>query len=310
VRKVTAPASAGTVPTVSADLSSVQLGDVSGFRGQEAWGRWTLGKVAALELNAQEAGWAAAHLKVNLPYARQSLQLWLGDTSLGQVRSMKKFTSYDVWLALPLRKGVNELRLLTDKSNLDPRLQPFAPQDRTDMGIALEQLLFEPVQPQHHAAPGQLYSTFRTAALKSYDAVLDRQAILFVQNPGDHQLRYSVLANAEGQSFQIRLGQDVLSSFSAPHAGSLMTGAVSLRVGERQPLTISATSASDSRPDGAVRTGPLIDELGGQSAFYIQRFAVTPQSPWQDLERPGAVVGALALIVLLGLLLLKRTADC
>ncbi len=303
------PATTTIIPMVSPELSNVQVGGVSGLRGQEAWGRWTLGKETRIDLNAQEAGWTAAHLEVNLPYARQTLQLWLGDTSLGQLMSLKTFTSYDLWLALPLRKGVNQLRLLTDKSNLDPRLQPFAPQDRTDMGVAIQKLQVQPVQPQRQDGSGQLYAIFRPAAMKTYDAVLDRQAVLFVRNAGDHQLHYSVLANAEDQPFQIRLGQDVLTSFSAPHAGSLMTGTVSVHIDEQQPLTISTTSASDTPQGAAARTRQLIDELGGQSAFYIQRFALTPQSPWQAFERPGAVAGALALIVLLGLLLFRRTAH-
>ncbi|GGM18627.1 hypothetical protein [Deinococcus aerophilus] len=299
------PSAPTTVPRVSPELSGVQIHSLHGFRSQEAWGRWTLGKVTAIELNALKSEWIAANLTLTLPLPDQTLQVWLNDSPLGQIRTLNIPAKYNIWLVLPLRQGSNQLRLLTNKSNLDPRFRPFAPHDHSDIAISVENMLLQPIL---HGT-GQLYSIFRPVGLQTYDAALNNQVILFIPAAGAQQLNYSVLATTAGQHFQIRLGRDTVTTFTAPHAGSLMNGTVNLRPHLQQRLTITTTLPPLPGRATSDQTFRLLAEQGGQSSFYVQRLSLMSPVCWKQFELPLALTGVLVFLLWLGLLLFRRSTD-
>lgn len=298
-----------TVPTIRPDLPGLQLGNLGGLRGQEDWGRWTLGKVTSVELKAARAGQAEVRLDLDLPYAQQRLSVFLNGRKLTTLKTAHQPQNFNLALPLSLVAGRNELKLVTNKSNLDPRFKPFAPQDLSDMAVSLKQLEFAPLQIFTGTQPGRIYGAVQPPYPPTYQQAPGRQVDLFVQAAGPQVLTYRLLSSADQQTFILRLGGQTLRTVSANRRGTLVSGQVPLGPsGEVQRLSVVSSPLEGQKPvDDSIAT---IEKYTGAATFYIQELQVAPAHRWQKWEQPLAGLGVLlGLGLLLGLLFGQRRST-
>lgn len=294
------------VPTVSPDLPGLQLGNLGGFRGQEDWGRWTLGKVTTVELKATRAVQAEVRLNLDLPYAQQHLSVFFNGQTLKTLKAARQPQGFDVILPVNLHAGRNELKLLTDKSNLDPRLKPFAPQDLSDMAVSLKELEFAPLQVFTGTQTGRIYGAVQPPYPPTYQQATGQQVDLFVQAAGPQVLTYRLLSSADRQTFTLRLGGQTLRTVTADRRGTLVSGQVPLGPSDEvQRLSVVSSPLRERTP--ADDSLAIIEKHTGAATFYIQELRVTPVQRWQQWEQPLAGLGVvLGLGLLLGLLFAKK----
>jgi len=287
-----------TVPTISPDSPGLQLGNLGGFRGQEDWGRWTLGKVTSVELKAAQAGWAEVRLNFDLPSPRQHLSVFLNGRKLTTLRTAHQPQNFDLALPLNLLTGRNELKLVTDKSNLDPHLKPFAPQDLSDIAVSLKQLEFAPLQVFTATRPGRIYNAVQPPYPLAYQQVTGRQVDFFVQAADPQVLTYRLLSSADRQTFTLRLGDQTLRTVTAERRGTLVSGRVPLSSSDevQRFSVVSSPLGKRHEVDDSLQT---IEKYTGAATFYVQELQVAPAYRWQKWEQPLAGLG-----VLLGLGLL------
>lgn len=298
-----------TVPTIRPDLPGLQLGNLGGLRGQEDWGRWTLGKVTSVELKAARAGQAEVRLNLDLPYAQQRLSVFLNGRKLTTLKTAHQPQNFDLALPLSLIAGRNELKLVTNKSNLDPRFKPFAPQDLSDMAVSLKQLEFAPLQIFTGTQPGRIYGAVQPPYPPTYQQATGRQVDLFVQAAGPQVLTYRLLSSADQQTFTLRLGGQTLRTVSADRRGTLVSGQVPLGPSD-EVQRLSVVSSPLKKQASADDSLATIEKYSGAGTFYIQELRVAPAHRWHQWEPPLAGLGVLlGLGLLLGLLFGQRRST-
>lgn len=281
-----------TVPTIRPDLPGLQLGNLGGLRGQEDWGRWTLGKVTSVELKAARAGQAEVRLNLDLPYAQQRLSVFLNGRKLTTLKTAHQPQNFDLALPLSLVAGRNELKLVTNKSNLDPRFKPFAPQDLSDMAVSLKQLEFAPLQIFTGTQPGRIYGAVQPPYPPTYQQATGRQVDLFVQAAGPQVLTYRLLSSADQQTFTLRLGGQTLRTVTADRRGTLVSGQVPLGPSD-EVQRLSVVSSALKKQASADDSLATIEKYSGAGTFYIQELRVAPAHRWQQWEQPLAGLGVL-----------------
>ncbi|MDO4244605.1 MAG: hypothetical protein Q4C89_01095 [Deinococcus sp.] len=297
------------VPTVSPDLPGLHLGNLSGFRGQEDWGRWTLGKVTTVEVKATRAVQAEVRLSLNLPYTQQRLSVFFNGQTLTTLKAARQSQDFDVILPANLHTGRNELKILTDKSNLDPRLKPFAPQDLSDMAVSLKRLEFAPLQVFTGTQTGRIYGAVQPPYPSTYQQATGQQVDAFVQADGPQVLTYRLLSSADWQTFTLRLDEQVLRIVTADRRGTLISGQLPLKPSaEIQRFSVVSSPLQERTPtDDSLA---IIEKHTGTATFYIQDLRVTPVKRWQQWEQPLAGLGVvLGLGLLLGLLFAKNHVN-
>lgn len=281
-----------TVPTIRPDLPGLQLGNLGGLRGQEDWGRWTLGKVTSVELKAARAGQAEVRLNLDLPYAQQRLSVFLNGRKLTTLKTAHQPQNFDLALPLSLIAGRNELKLVTNKSNLDPRFKPFAPQDLSDMAVSLKQLEFAPLQIFTGTQPGRIYGAVQPPYPPTYQQATGRQVDLFVQAAGPQVLTYRLLSSADQQTFTLRLGGQTLRTVTADRRGTLVSGQMPLGPSD-EVQRLSVVSSALKKQASADDSLATIEKYSGAGTFYIQELRVAPAHRWQQWEQPLAGLGVL-----------------
>ncbi|GAA5514083.1 hypothetical protein Dcar01_02834 [Deinococcus carri] len=287
------------VPSVDAGLPHVQIQRLSGFRGQEDWGRWTLGKVATAGLTARQSQLATIHLKFSLPYPQQLLNLALNDIPLGKFESARSHQLYDISLLARLKAGDNTISLLTNKSNLSPGLKLFAPEDLTDMAVSLNEMTFSGIQPFTHSSAGLLYGASKMDYPAVYLLVPGGQVDLLSQINGSQVLKYRLLSATDGQTFEFRLDDQPLQRVRAERRGTLVSGNLTLELdGKLHHLSVTATSGMQQtiRVQDSVQR---LEAINGPVPYYIQELRLFPQGKWTAVEKPLAGLGVL--LCLLGL---------
>lgn len=291
-----------TVPTISPALPSLQLGNLAGFRGQEDWGRWTLGKVTTVELKAARAAQVEVRLSFDLPYAQQHLSVFFEGRKLTTLKAAQQPQNFDLVLPLNLVAGRNELKLVTNKSNLDPRLKPFAPQDLSDMAVSFKQLEFAPLKLFTGTQTGRIYGAVRPPYPPTYQQATGRQVDLFVQAADPQVLTYRLLSSVDRQSFTLRLDGKTVRTVTADRRGTLVNGQLPLRPSDEvQCLSVVSSPLRERTP--ADDSLAIIERHTGAATFYIQELRVTPVQHWQQWQQPlaglGVVLGLGALLWLL-----------
>lgn len=296
-----------SVPSVTANLSGVRILNLSGFRGQEDWGRWTVGKTAAVELWSREDSWVEARFDVTLPYPRQSLRLLLNKQAVESLNGAERMTRMTLTLPLQLSRGRNEIKLITDKSNLDPRLTPFAPQDLTDMAVSVQRLQFQPLQVFTDLQAGKLYRATKVRYPSTYQIVDGQQINFFLSMKGSYLLRYRLLGSADKQEFRVFRDGQQIHKVTIRQRGTLVNEQLSVNLdGRLHRFTIESTAPTTLRRDDSLAG---IEKVNGAHSFYVQNLAIHPITKVQTWEKPLAVLGVLTGLILLLLLLFKRTKS-
>lgn len=284
------------VPQLGAGLGGVQFGSLSGFRGQEGWGRWTLGKVSEAEIRAERPLWVEGRLKLGLPVPRQTATISLNGETVAQLSNLQRPATYDLRLALRLKAGNNVVRLVTDKSNRGPSSVPFAPKDASDIALSVSTFELTAVQPFVEEAAGHLYNTAKLSTSAAYEAAAGPQVQFFAQLPAQQVLHYRLLSARDRQTFQIRLDGQPLLRTTVQERGTLLTGQLPLPSGDRLHTVSIAASGGAPRDDTLRDSVGSLEQYNGAFPFYIQELRLAPP-PGPNWQKP--LVGGLALLSVL-----------
>lgn len=288
------------LPRIESRTPSLALTGFSGFRDPEPWGRWTLGKTATIDLEAGPGGWTALDLRSVLPFREQTFRVLLNGQEVTRLQSAQPNANYQISLALKLRPGVNEVQLLTDKSNRDARLTPFAPRDPSDLGVALQQLSFGKPEVFSRFPADTIYGASWNPLLSTYAAAPTNEVTIFSRASGPQELGYSLLRTREGQRFTLQLDGAELQTLSSPVSGNLVKGRLQLTLnGQEHRLTLRALpDQASAQPLGGGMAA--LRDVDGQIPFYVQNLSLVPvASGIQQLSSLAA--GALVLMMVLAL---------
>lgn len=298
------------LPRIDSGLTGVQIGPLAGFRGQEDWGRWTLGKISEVSFRTERSLWTEGHLKFGLPFPRQTAAITLNGERVAEVRSLGQPVTYELRLALQLKAGNNILRIETNKSNRSPENSPFAPKDISDMAISVTEFELTDVQPFTAKTSGQIYNTLSLNTSAAYKGVAGTKAQFFVQDTGQQMLNYRLLGARDGQTFQIQLDGRPLLNTTALQRGTLVVGQLPIELRD-QLHTVSVVTRNEQVTQARVpdSVGNL-EYYNGSFPFYIQELGLTPPQPWKAWQQPAAGLGAgLCVAVLAWWLLGRRQAQ-
>jgi hypothetical protein len=301
----------GPVPSVAEDLSDLRIGDLSGFREQELWGRWTLGKTATISLQAKHEGWAEVQLDMSLPYPQQHLQLSLNGQVLIGLTGPQKNAHLVFALPLELRAGRNRFEILTDRSNLDPSSSPFAPQDKTDIAVSLAQIEFAPLQVFTPRQMGRVYGVGQLPPPITYQSVSEQGLTLFARLSGPRLLNYRLLSAADQQTFDFQLDGRSMRTVNAGPRGSLVQGQLPLDLDgslHQVRIVVQGVASPHNARSGIAPydTVRVLEQLAGPFPFAVQELSFSQRHYLQTWAGPLAGAGALMGVLLLALLLFGR----
>lgn len=293
------------LPRISSGLTGVQIGPLAGFRGQEDWGRWTLGKVSEVSFRTERSLWVEGHIKFGLPFPQQNATITLNGERIAEIRGLRQPATCELRLALQLKAGNNIFRIETNKSNRSPENLPFAPKDVSDIALSISEFELIAVQPFTAKSSGQIYNTLILNTSAAYKGVAGTKAQFFVQAAGQQMLNYRLLGARDGQIFQIQLDGRTLLNTTALQRGTLAVGQIPLELSD-QLHTVSVVTRNQQAAQAIVpdSVGNL-EYYNGSFPFYIQELSLTPSQPWQSWQQPAAGLGACLCVAVLTWWLLR-----
>lgn len=294
------------IPRINSALSGVRFEEINGFRGQEEWGRWTLGKVSQVEIRAEQPMWAEVRLKLRLPVPQQTATVSLNGQDLAQVSNSQQSATYNLRLALQLKAGDNFLRLVTNRSNLDPSFKPFAPEDRSDIALSILDFNFDKIQAFEDKSSGTVYNTLDLNNSKTYVGAVSQEVHLFTHLSGKQILDYRLLSTHDWQTFKIRLDGQTLLQTNSHRRGTLITGQLPLQLKDQIQVVTIIAQGSETQTDILHDSVRGLEKDNGYSPFYIQELRFLHPQPWQVWQQPLAIVGVLLCLFILTIWLLRR----
>lgn len=291
------------IPYLDSTLTGIKIEEINGFRNQEDWGRWTLGKFSQINVKSENPTWIESQINIGLPIPYQDINIALNGKNIAYFGNLQQPLTYNLRLALYLRAGDNFIQIATNKSNYNS--PPFAPKDLSDIGMSISKFSFYPIQPFTQKSAGHIYNILKFGSSPGYIGAAGSKVQLFVQTPAAQVLNYRILNTYDWQSFQIQFDNQTLAQLKTQKRGTLTSGQTVLPL-DKKLHVLSITTGSIP-----IQGTPLRDSIGhlkqynGDLAFYIQEIRLETPHSWQFWQRPTAVGISLLILMMFAIWLFR-----
>ena len=294
------------IPDVSpgSGVGGVRL---TGFSGQEGWGRWTLGQQADLRFELKTAQTVRIEVAGYLAQRHQQLKIVLDGQRLGlfSYKDSGGNTYFGRVSVFGLASGEHILSFGSNLSSRTAKTPSFAPSDARDLGVAVSTLKVGP-QPSHSPLLKLPADLLRSSAVKKdgYYLLSQRGPYLVTapsgfntvfHSAGQTMLRDGMVRSRQNQQFKFILNNRTIYETNVSQYANVVNGTLTLPVLKDglQRLTVESVHAGNLRPTPYLLRNTAVDD--SSVGFYMDQF---------QLETTGHPLVWMTLAVLLAVLLI------